>query len=362
MKIGLPGLHKISTNGINLNLDKQQKTLSFSNGISGYQKLDYIDKDNLNAEHFFINDEIVYVNALSSINTLNYIDTAVLLIKYDKLILNNTVYIRSHLNRFCWINNQNQCIYQSPEVEILNVGDSLYITQSLAVAAGTITDITYNIQRKYIFKQSQSGVLILSNGTTYTRNRVLDNHNVFAWSYENITTIYTNKYNMSNIYFDSNLVTPIDVEVTDFKNAKWIADNSNLNYEDNKYKSIEFILEDSISQTITCEQQSVYTPFPSLFKTLYTDKFQIEIDINVYTQVEQSNQLVNLKAVNEISKEYLKTVYSKEEINFKLSQLYNLLNNVEESNSIFFTYDDAAYQEDMYYETTDSLSGTLKYD
>lgn len=112
MKIGLTRLHNIATHGSNIAIDKEQNALIIKSGSGVYHQLDYIDKDYLNSDHFIINEvegEVtgkfdVSINTLSSVTELNYIDTFKLNIIYDKLILNDITYIRSNVNKLCWIN------------------------------------------------------------------------------------------------------------------------------------------------------------------------------------------------------------------------------------------------------------------
>lgn len=363
MKIGLKGLHNISTNGSNIAIDKQQNSLIVKSGSGIYHQLDYIDKDYLNDNHFIINEvsgEVtgkfnVSINTLSSVTELNYIDTFRLNIIYDKLILNGTTYIRSNINKLCWININGQKIYQDSTKLNPVVGDNLYTDINLTDIAGTVSEIVLNNTYVYTFVQSQSGSIYLSDENEYIRNRQLDIHNVFAWTNLNSETVYTNKYNTQQIYLDNLLTDISNLYVTAFKVPKWVTDNAQINYCDNNYSLISITLEDSIIDNIICNSTSSYSPYPTLFKSMFTYIFELQFDMNSYTQLDIPDKIATANTVHAISKQYTENMYTKTQINNKLDILQERLNS---KNLLYFSYDDSVYVDEMIFQT-DTSSGTL---
>lgn len=374
MKIGLKGLHNISTHGSNIAIDKQQNSLIIKSGSGIYHQLDYIDKDYLNDNHFIIDegsDEAtgkfnISINTLSSVTELNYIDTFRLNIIYDKLILNGTTYIRSNINKLCWININGQKIYQDSAKLNPIIGDSLYTDINLTNIAGTVSEIVLNNTYVYTFVQSQPGSIYLSDENEYIRNRQLDIHEVFAWTNLNSETVYTNKYNTQQIYLDNLLTTISNLYVTAFKVPKWITDNAQINYFNNNYSLININLENTIIDSIICDSASFYSPYPTLFKSMFTHIFELQFDMNSYTQLDISDRIATANTVHTISRQYTENMYTKAQINNKLDILQRKINSNSNSNSsikipdnvLYFSYDDSVYEDEIVFQT-DSTSGTL---
>lgn len=371
MKIGLKGLHNISTHGLNIAIDKQQNSLIIKSGSGIYHQLDYIDKDYLNDNHFIIDegsDEAtgkfnISINTLSSVTELNYIDTFRLNIIYDKLILNGTTYIRSNINKLCWININGQKIYQDSAKLNPIIGDSLYTDINLTSIAGTVSEIVLNNTYVYTFIQSQLGSIYLSDENEYVRNRQLDIHEVFAWTNLNSETVYTNKYNTQQIYLDNLLTTISNLYVTAFKVPKWLTDNAQINYFSNNYSLININLENTIIDSIICDSTSSYSPYPTLFKSMFTHIFELQFDMNSYTQLDISDRIATANTVHTISKQYTENMYTKAQINNKLNILQGKINTQTNEtklpdNIIYFSYDDSVYEDEIVFQT-DSASGTL---
>lgn len=372
MKIGLKGLHNIFTHGSNIAIDKQQNSLIIKSGSGIYHQLDYIDKDYLNDNHFIIDegsDEAtgkfnISINTLSSVTELNYIDTFRLNIIYDKLILNGTTYIRSNINKLCWININGQKIYQDSAKLNPIIGDSLYTDINLTDIAGTVSEIVLNNTYVYTFVQSQPGSIYLSDENEYIRNRQLDIHEVFAWTNLNSETVYTNKYNTQQIYLDNLLTTISNLYVTAFKVPKWITDNAQINYFNNNYSLININLENIIIDSIICDSTSFYSPYPTLFKSMFTHIFELQFDMNSYTQLDISDRIATANTVHTISKQYTENMYTKAQINNKLDILQRKINSNSNSsikipdNVLYFSYDDSVYEDEIVFQT-DSTSGTL---
>lgn len=372
MKIGLKGLHNISTHGSNIAIDKQQNSLIIKSGSGIYHQLDYIDKDYLNDNHFIIDESSdeetgkfnVSINTLSSVTELNYIDTFRLNIIYDKLILNGTTYIRSNINKLCWININGQKIYQDSAKLNPIIGDSLYTDINLTSIVGTVSEIILNNTYVYTFVQSQLGSIYLSDENEYIRNRQLDIHEVFAWTNLNSETVYTNKYNTQQIYLDNLLTTISNLYVTAFKVPKWITDNAQINYFDNNYSLININLENTIIDSIICDSTSFYSPYPTLFKSMFTHIFELQFDMNSYTQLDISDRIATANTVHTISKQYTENMYTKAQINNKLDILQRKINSNSNSsikipnNLLYFSYDDSVYEDEIVFQT-DSTSGTL---
>lgn len=370
MKIGLKGLHKISTNGSNIAIDKQQNSLIIKSGSGIYHQLDYIDKDYLNNNHFIINEvsgEVtgkfnVSINTLSSVTELNYIDTFKLNIIYDKLILNGTTYIRSNINKLCWININGQKIYQDSTKLNPVVGDNLYTDIDLTDIAGIVSEIILNNTYVCTFVQSQLGSIYLSDKNEYVRNRQLDIHNIFAWTNLNSETVYTNKYNTQQIYLDNLLTDTSNLYVTAFKVPKWSTDNAQINYSNNNYSLINITLEDSIIDSIICDSTGSYSPYPTLFKSMFTYIFELQFDMNSHTQLDISDKIATSNTVQTISKQYTENMYTKTQINNKLDILQEKINANSSvkipDNLIYFSYDDGVYTDEIIYQT-DTTSGTL---
>ena len=364
MKIGLTRLHNIATHGSNIAIDKEQNALIIKSGSGVYHQLDYIDKDYLNSDHFIINEvegEVtgkfdVSINTLSSVTELNYIDTFKLNIIYDKLILNGITYIRSNINKLCWINTNGQKVYQdSSKLNPIN-GDTLYTDINLTNIAGQVSEITLNNACIYNFVQSEAGSITLSNNIEYIRNRQLDNHNIFAWTSIDNETIYTNKYNIQQIYID-NLTTNIsNLYIISFKVPKWFNENTQINYFNNNYSLITLLLEDTIIDNIICDYNSQYSPYPTIFKSMFTHIFELQFDMNSYTQLDISERIATANTVHAISKQYTENMYTKMQINTKLDILQKKINTQTNEtklpdNMIYFSYDDSVYDTDLQYQT-----------
>lgn len=383
MKINLNNTpYNISTNGRNIKLDEAQNVLLVKKGVSGFQQLDYIDVDDLDTDYFKISKSVptgyvdaipqitgISLNILSSITQLNYIDTFKLNIVYDKLILNDIIYIRSNINKLCWINNSGQIIYQSSTKLNPNIGDTLYTDAQLSVIAGTVSDIILNNTKIFNFTEIQPGIIYLSNGIGYIRNRLLDNHNIFAWTNESAETIYTDKYNLEQIFINQNISQLSELTVSTFNVPKWQSENIIIDYYNNDYSLITIILQDNLIDNIICEKSSTYIPFPMIFNSIFTHIFELEFDMNAYTQLNESKKIATTNTIHTISKQYTENMYTKAQINAKLAKLQQLINNQNSSsnittsaaiptNIIYYSYDDSVYEDNLSFESQDG-NGTI---
>lgn len=387
MKINLNNTpYNISTNGRNIKLDEAQNVLLVKKGVSGFQQLDYIDVDDLDTDYFKISRSVptgyvdaipqitgISLNILSSITQLDYIDTFKLNIVYDKLILNDIIYIRSNINKLCWINNSGQMIYQASTKLNPNIGDTLYTDAQLSVIAGTVSDIILNNTKIFNFTEIQPGIIYLSNGIGYIRNRLLDNHNIFAWTNESAETIYTNKYNLEQIFINQNISQLSELTVSTFTVPKWQSENIIIDYYNNDYSLITITLQDNLIDNIICEKSSTYIPFPMIFNSIFTHIFELEFDMNAYTQLNESKKIATTNTIHTISKQYTENMYTKAQINAKLAKLQQLINNQNSSsnittsatiptNIIYYSYDDSVYEDNLSFESQDGNNTiTIQY-
>lgn len=249
-----------------------------------------------------------------------------------------------------------QKVYQdSSKLNPIN-GDTLYTDIDLTNIAGQVSEITLNNACIYNFVQTEVGSITLSNNIEYIRNRQLDNHSIFAWTSINNETIYTNKYNIQQIYID-NLTTDIsNLYIISFKVPKWSTDNAQINYFNNNYSLITLLLEDTIIDNIICDYNSQYSPYPTIFKSMFTHIFELQFDMNSYTQLDISERIATANTVHAISKQYTENMYTKMQINTKLDILQKKINTQTNEtklpdNMIYFSYDDSVYDTDLQYQT-----------
>ena len=89
---------------------------------------------------------------------------------------------------------------------------------------------------------------------------------------------------------------------------------------------------------------------------MFTHIFELQFDMNSYTQLDISERIATANTVHAISKQYTENMYTKMQINTKLDILQKKINTQTNEtklpdNMIYFSYDDSVYDTHLQYQT-----------